>query len=250
METNRQAAPDAAAIPGLHDARWQNLAGCDGADITLRLIDFDVERFDAQAFATAGIALPPRIARSVHKRQAEFFFGRLAARQALQALGSAAAALEIGIGSGREPLWPRGFVGSIAHDRRYAAAALDRDTQRRGIGIDIERVVDPELGAALRQTVVSSDELRRLQAADSGWPAAALMTLAFSAKESFFKGVFGVVREVFDFDAAEVIAFDPTAARLQLRLRRDLPGGLAAQQEFALGYAFVDASTLVTHFAW
>ncbi|WP_244171285.1 hypothetical protein [Xanthomonas populi] len=65
------------------------------------------------------------MARSVRKRQAEYFFGRLAARQALQhqALVVTGTYPYIATGSSREPIWPAQVIGSISHTNQLAAAA-------------------------------------------------------------------------------------------------------------------------------
>ena len=55
------------------------------------------------------------------------------------------------------PLWPRGIVGSLAHDRAVAVAAVARAADISCLGIDIEpaeRIDD--LGEAARQTRVAA----------------------------------------------------------------------------------------------
>ncbi len=56
--------------------------------IGIRLLSCDVHAFDLGAFAEERILLPPWIARSAHERQAEFFFGRYAAKLAIRAVGA------------------------------------------------------------------------------------------------------------------------------------------------------------------
>lgn len=110
----------------------------------LYALAFDAARFQPQAFAAAAIACPDSIARSVRKRQAEFLFGRLAARLALgAALGPVQAQAEIAIGTAREPCWPAGSLGSISHGDGCAAAVALAAGQHQGIGIDLERLLAP-----------------------------------------------------------------------------------------------------------
>jgi 4'-phosphopantetheinyl transferase EntD len=238
------------AIAGLRTARWHHMHRLNGADVPIRLLEFEVSEFDPHAFAAAGIFCPPRIARSVHKRQAEFFFGRLAARDALAATEVRFAMLDVGIGTAREPLWPAGVIGSITHDHRYAAAAVKAAGYQRGIGIDIARVIGREALPSLWNTVIDAQEVRVLHAQGHGWSSAALLTLAFSAKESLYKAAYRAVGQIFDFDAARIVALEPLAGRLRLRLTQTLCGDFIAGQECELGFEFLDPGTLITYFVW
>jgi 4'-phosphopantetheinyl transferase EntD len=62
---------------------------------------------------------------------------RIVAKALLAELG-APAGVELPRSTSRAPTWPKGFVGSLAHDKEYAAAAVARSTSLRGVGIDIE----------------------------------------------------------------------------------------------------------------
>src|SRR5262245_52630631 len=86
------------------------------------LLELDDSPFDLARFASADIALPPAIAGSVAKRQAEFFYGRFAARVALGKAG--VVGFPVHIGRFREPLWPPDMAGSLTHCRGFAAAAV------------------------------------------------------------------------------------------------------------------------------
>jgi enterobactin synthetase component D len=238
------------AIAGLGVARWRHMHGSNGSDIPIRLLEFDVSKFAPRAFAASGIFCPPRIARSVHKRQAEFFFGRLAARDALTAAEARFASMDVGIGSAREPVWPAGVVGSITHDNCYAAAAVEAAGRQHGIGIDIARFIGPETLPLLVDAIVDAQEIQILHAQGPGWPYNALLTLAFSAKESLFKAAYRAVGHIFDFDAARVIALEPMTGHLRLSLTQTLCGDFVAGQECELGFEFLDPSTLITHFTW
>lgn len=235
---------------GLRTARWHRAVGTDGTDITIRLLEFDAAEFDPRVFADIGIHCPAHIAHSTRKRQAEFFFGRLAARQALSAITADLAAANIGVGVSREPLWPDGIIGSITHDRRFAAAAVEMHGRHRGIGIDIERVVCSKTSNAMCDIVIDSQELRVMSAQAESWPTTTLLTLAFSAKESFFKGTYRAVGQFVDFNAARVVAMYPERGRLRMRLMQTLSEHLVAGQDYDLGFELIDADTIVTHFVW
>ena len=237
-------------VTGLCMARWHRTRGSDGADINIRLLEFEESKFDPCVFATTGVLFPPRIARSVHKRQAEFFFGRLAARQALAATAAELASVDIGIGVGREPLWPAGIIGSITHNHRFAAAAVAAGGCRHGIGLDIERILDQEASTSLLDKIVDEQEMEVLHAHGGAWPSSVLLTLAFSAKESLFKAAYRAVGHIFDFDVVRVVALEPATGRLYLRFAQTLCAEFVAQQERKLGFEFIDSDTLITHFVW
>src|SRR5687768_8755666 len=61
----------------------------DGLPLKIMQIAFDAASFDSAWFADAGLAFPAEIQRSVNKRQAEFFYGRLCSAAALERLGIA-----------------------------------------------------------------------------------------------------------------------------------------------------------------
>jgi 4'-phosphopantetheinyl transferase EntD len=62
---------------------------------------------------------------------------RIVAKALLGELG-ASPGVELPRSSSRAPQWPPGFVGSLAHDREFAAAAVARTPSILGVGIDIE----------------------------------------------------------------------------------------------------------------
>jgi 4'-phosphopantetheinyl transferase EntD len=94
------------------------------------------------------------------------------------------------------PVWPDGFIGSIAHDATFAVAALARRDRFRGIGIDIEPAepLEPnllELIATERER--AGPESTRLQS-----------RLLFSVKEAIYKAVFPLDRIFLDHHDVEV----------------------------------------------
>src|SRR5215469_8800536 len=70
------------------------------------------------------------------RRRAEFATARDCARRALRRLGAPDGAILRG--SKREPVWPRGIVGSITHCAGYRAAAVARAAEILTVGIDAE----------------------------------------------------------------------------------------------------------------
>lgn len=189
------------------------------------------------------------VVRSVPKRQAEFLFGRLAARLALQKLGSET--LDVPSGDYRQPLWPTGIVGSITHSAGYAAALVLRRGLVSAVGIDIERVPEEAVHQALLSRVIDSEELRTLKSLlDCELTQPTLVTLAFSAKEAFFKASFGVVGRYFDFSAVRVLSVDLVASTLELYVNEPLGEELAPGTVHSITFGFLDADTLYTACIW
>jgi 4'-phosphopantetheinyl transferase EntD len=211
-------------------------------------LPFAEERFDPASFGEEGIACPPGVARSVRRRQAEFFAGRLAARHALARIH--AAPYQVTIGAMREPVWPQGIIGSISHSQQYAAAVALAAGRQCGIGIDIEHIVTEEVQASLLATAVNAAEFDYLRRLDTVLPIAARLTIAFSAKESLYKGAFSSVGRFFDFSAARITEVDLERCMLSLTLTETLSQNFVKDQICTVAYDFIDPATVLTSFVW
>lgn len=172
-------------------------------------------RHDASTAKARGLGWNDSLSDSVPRRQGEFFYGRWAARAALREGGLPCVA--VGSGSAREPLWPALTVGSITHIDGLAAAAAASISSFWRIGLDLERLAVGDQQQALRGLVVDRRELRLLESLGIGrldlW-----VTIAFSAKESFYKAAYPTVGRFFDFTAAQVVSMNPGAGRLVLEV--------------------------------
>jgi 4'-phosphopantetheinyl transferase EntD len=105
---------------------------------------------------------------------------RLAARAALANLGGPADA-PLPRSPGRFPLWPAGFVGSLAHDEVLAVAACGRAADVVALGVDVEPAEPlPEDVAAI---ALFGPERREAEA-DPVWGRA-----IFAAKEAVYKAI-------------------------------------------------------------
>ncbi|HET9902898.1 MAG TPA: 4'-phosphopantetheinyl transferase superfamily protein [Xanthobacteraceae bacterium] len=137
---------------------------------------------------------------------------RLIARELLSRLGCAPGPLpKTAAGA---PLWPRGVVGSLAHDDRVALAAVARQRDVSGLGIDVEPAT--ALPAELLDLVATPREQRRL----GGDLRQA--RLLFAAKEAVYKalhprdGVFLEFHEIeVDLAAAEATVRSGSTCRLR-----------------------------------
>lgn len=239
----RGAAPPAA----LQRVATHELAGADGQLLRASLLQFDREAFDVAAFDAWGIERPTTIARSVMKRQAEFFFGRLAARLAMLALGRPG--VPIPIGPSHQPLWPQGLVGSISHSHDLAAALVLEQARARAVGIDVEKIVSGTARDALLAFGVDASEAAYLRALSTrDLPFEALLTLVFSAKESLFKGAFEQVGRYFDFLAARVSDIDWPARRMTLVLREHLCAEYPRGRRCPVSFDFLRQDMVFTAF--
>ncbi len=271
------------APPGqLFGLDWRGAA--DGVVLPLVLARFELAAFAVERFAEAGLACPAQIARSVRKRQAEYFHGRLCARQALGALaataapglpatstascasgaggvsgassasagelGAGAGVGEVGIGAQREPLWPAGVVGSISHSKTLAVAVVAEATRHGGIGLDIEEWADDGAAEAMQGMVVSARETAYLRGFEHSWSRERLLTLVFSAKESFYKGAFGVVGRFFDFNAIELERLDLDAGTLRFVLAETLSPQFQLGQSITVECRTLGASHVASLFVW
>lgn len=165
------------------------------------------------------------VARAVASRRREFLSGRACAHRALAAAGLDAG--PIGVGPRREPLWPAGAVGSIAHTGGWSAAIVARAGDAWGLGFDLE-LLEPSLADDVDRLVRTAAERDQ---APTGHPLDAHANkLLFSIKEAVYKCLFprtrwplefGDVQVATDLDAGRYTAvvdkrFEPTTLGLGL----------------------------------
>lgn len=215
--------------------------------LALHCVPFDADCFDTASFQRSGIACPPEIAKAVRKRQAEYFHGRLCARAALQAHHCAG---DVGTGAMRAPAWPDGMVGSITHGRRLAAAVAVPAHSCRGIGIDFEDIVTPQARDALCSGVVSPQEVGLLEQFSIHVDPDILLTLIFSAKESFFKATSAAVGRYFGFDAIVLRDIDLQRQRLLFDVATPLCASWQPGAPVQVAYCQPFAGGVATLFAW
>jgi 4'-phosphopantetheinyl transferase EntD len=215
-------------------------------EVGIYLIGFRSECFLADAYRQADMPLPSAIARSVQKRQAEHFYGRLAARLALADLG--VHAHDIGSGADREPIWPEGVIGSITHGPRQAAAAALPAGPWRGVGIDLEGAVSAEAIASVEQLALCVAERAMLRQIPD-LPHNVLVSLAFSAKESFYKATFGAVGHYFGFEAIRIDTVDLARRCLHFTTMETLCDAWPSGKQGCIGFTLLETGVL-TAFAW
>ena len=191
--------------------------GCYGHEIQIAELE---TRGTAEAVAQAlGVTIPLQLARAVPTRRLEFLAGRLCAQRALQLAGFAGTP-EVGIDGHRAPVWPSGYVGSIAHGSGTAWAVVASRAHYRALGIDLEKVVTPATAQELTASVLRPEE--RVRARTAGLSYEQFLSLAFSAKESLYKCLNPITRVSFDFQDAEVVELTLSVSLLRVALRTNL----------------------------
>lgn len=152
------------------------------------------------------------VAQAVPKRRREFARGRVSARQVLAELGVPSVSLLVG--PKREPLWPEGVVGSIAHDDTLCIVVAARSERYAGLGVDVEpdAPLEPEVAARIWSAAEAEEAARRADMT----PALA-SRLVFSAKEAFYKCQFPLTRTFLGFKEVSVTLGDGT---FEVRLER------------------------------
>lgn len=223
-----------------------------GHQLELYCVAFDAATFNATVFEHAGIACPPHIARSVRKRQAEYFHGRLSAHAALAGLGASAGA--IGTAGNGAPIWPAGVIGSISHNDRLAVAAVLAEHGIRGMGIDVERVIAAGQQDSIRAVVLDRQEQALLHELDAGGrlPFSVGLTVAFSAKESFYKAVSSVAGRVLEFDAIKItgIVGDSVSGQVHFRTSETISEEWRPGRRGHVDYRGLATGDLLTSFTW
>jgi len=151
-------------------------------------------------------------------RRREFAAGRDCARRALRTLGAADG--PVLRGPRRAPRWPAGVVGAITHTRGFCAAAVAREADCAGVGLDAERWRPLSERALAR--ICHEEEVTRLRALPRH-PAELWGAAVFSAKETLYKAYFPLTATFIGFRDAQVrlLPESDDAGRFETWLVRD-----------------------------
>lgn len=187
-----------------------------GDQLSFHYCVFRSDQYSDTLFADYRINFPESLKNAVVKRRAEFLAGRYCAARALQRLGITN--FTIDIGQHRNPVWPAGLCGSISHSHGCALAVVDPRPQTLGLGIDIEEIIALETVERVQSQILYGEELGLLTNTNK----ALLFTLAFSAKESFFKAAYPRVQKYFDFDAVAIVDVDLNGKTITLKILANL----------------------------
>jgi enterobactin synthetase component D len=209
-------------------------------DTVLLGTHFDTKQLASDDFQRSAIEPPASIQRSVAKRQAEFLAGRVCARAALQQLEGLS--FIPAIGEDRAPVWPAHITGSITHSTGRAAAIVANKAHWRGLGMDLENLLDAERAERLAGEILTGPEMQRM-AAGARDQLAMLVTLTFSVKESLFKALYPIVQKRFYFEHAEVLEWT-ASGQVRLRLLTDLSSEWRNGSELDAQFALQDGQLL------
>lgn len=131
------------------------------------------------------------VATAAPARQREFAWSRACARRALRSMDHPGG--PIMRGPHRQPIWPKGYIGSISHCRDYAVAAVTRDTRYVSVGVDVE-LTAARLTSGVVSVFATAEEIEWLAAEPK-----VTALLVFSAKESFYKALFPLTGRWLEF---------------------------------------------------
>ncbi len=179
---------------------------------------FSQTAYQDHLFVDYGITRPESLKNAVVKRKSEFLAGRALSSIVLRQLG--VTETEILIGKHRNPLWPQGARGSISHAGDTVLSAVSLEESVSAIGIDVEEIMGSETASNIYKSIVNDDELALM--AETGIPFEKILTIVFSAKESFFKAAYPSVGEYFDFDAVSLVKVDLRSQSFTFCLERNL----------------------------
>jgi 4'-phosphopantetheinyl transferase EntD len=182
------------------------------------------------------------IAKAIDKRRFEYSSARVCAHRAMAQLGVPDAPLLNG--PGRDPRWPSGVVGSLAHSKGWCAAAVGLTPPVRAIGIDLEP--DDPLDPPLWPHVATKRELAWLQAQPPVRRGRAARLL-FSAKEAFYKCQFPSTRQFLGFEDVE-LECDLAPGEFRATLQR--PAGTLRRGDTFSGRFAVEDGLLITAMTW
>jgi 4'-phosphopantetheinyl transferase EntD len=136
------------------------------------------------------------------QRSLEFASGRHVARLALAAIGQPPASIPMGTGG--EPVFPQGVVGSLSHTSRHAAALVSRAGRHASVGVDVGDA--RTLGKAAARLMTTA-EIALMTA--KGWASteAQAQNAVFGAKEALFKCQYPFTgKRDLDFDEVTLVA--------------------------------------------
>lgn len=168
------------------------------AGLTIQVCQFDPQQFDEDQQRYLASPTYHSLHKAVVKRQAEFVAGRKLAQQALKQIGQGYDR-PIAIGTHREPIWPAGITGSIAHCDGWAVCTVLK-AEHLSLGIDIEHRLEYQTASEVQAMIGTAQEWALLA---QQFDLASAVTLLFSAKESLFKALFPQVQIYLDFSDAQ-----------------------------------------------
>lgn len=185
------------------------------------------------------------IQESVAKRQRQFRAGRNAAHAALEQLDAPDGPLLRG--EDRQPIWPRGYVGSISHcdDSCVAVCAVEGEVVSLGIDVEPLKPLKPKIAR-----YIDTEDEKTFMQRHQDLP----RRLIFSAKESLYKCYYPLVGRFFGFQSVTLdvdisrqrFQFRPTAAcKIDFPHHLQFHGGYLIAEEHLYTGCFLTSGTPV-----
>jgi 4'-phosphopantetheinyl transferase EntD len=244
--------PNRALSLKIHIRLRNNICSCVSGENVIRQIlpstIVSVERSDT----STGVLLPEEevlVEGAVPNRIAEFATGRTCAREAFTLLGMPVR--PVLRGPAREPLWPKGIVGSITHCDGYYAAALAFRKDIVSVGIDAER--NEPIPSDVLAMIAQDQEVQYLNRwkhlNDICWD-----RLLFSAKESLYKAWYPLTKSWLGFKDAMIypnvstgsFSIDITHPSVKIA---NAKGRCSLNGRFICNHTFVFTSVVVSSYA-
>lgn len=202
---------------------------------------FFKQHYDDRLFSALGVSFPPSLNNALPLRRAEYLAGRVLAKTNLARLhifGHQLLPDRNGI-----PQWPTCISGSLSHNREIAICATLSCEQASMVGIDIETLMSPEDAQLLWRHIISPREYAFLLTQPLDFHQ--MLTLTFSAKESFYKLVFPKARTAMTFHSVEIVAFDLPSGVFSLTIPHELIT-LFPSQRYAKGSFLLMNDNVIT----
>jgi 4'-phosphopantetheinyl transferase EntD len=138
------------------------------------------------------------------KWKEEYARGRLAGREALRGfLGEGAVDFPILRGDSGEPIFPRGYSGSISHSAGLGVAVVSSVSLYSGLGVDIENIKKKRQVGIFRKIATNKEQAWIFQ---DNADIVKRGVLIFSIKESIYKAMFQAFKVKLKYMDAEVSA--------------------------------------------
>jgi 4'-phosphopantetheinyl transferase EntD len=222
----------------LHNCHPLPLPGLNGG---VTGCQFFRKHYDDRLFATLGVSFPSSLNNALPLRRAEYLAGRVLAKTNLAQLhifGHQLLPDRNGI-----PEWPTCISGSISHNREIAICATLPCEQASMVGVDIETLMSPEDAQLLWRHIISPQEYAFLLAQPLDFHQ--MLTLVFSAKESFYKLVFPKTRATMIFHSVQFIGFDLLSGVFSLTIPDEMMT-LFPSQRYARGTFLLMNDNVIT----
>ncbi len=185
--------------------------------------------FNADTILNNYPILEPVNRRFSNARRAEYIAGRFCAIKALRSQGIKID--QILSNKDRTPIWPKNTCGSITHCNNFVSVAISTDEGIKSVGHDCEFVFSPNLVKEMVDSILFDKE----KALIFGDPQE-FITLAYSAKECFFKAMYPLTKKFFSFEHAQIIEIDAKNKTFTIRAKREFKKKIIGNKAFTGKY--------------